>query len=116
MDVLRKDASRITAENNKLHIELIQANEKIELLERDHYHQLKKLEDQIEELAYWKSQTVDKVRNLENTNDGLKLKLQTMLITGERCGFISKFFVCCYGMLCHKQWITRYTLGQLLCA
>lgn len=92
MDVLKKDAARITSENNNLHIELIQANEKIELLEREHYRQVKKLEDQIEELAYWKAQTVDQVRDLENANNGLKLKLQGILITGERCGSMSSLY------------------------
>lgn len=79
IDVLKKDGGRLTAENNNLHLELIRSTEKYERREREHYQETKKLEDQIAELAYWKAQTVERFKDLENENNGLKEKLKDLL-------------------------------------
>eukprot|EP00803_Ostreobium_quekettii_P006651 evm.model.scf_534.11 EVM.evm.TU.scf_534.11 scf_534:64730-78765(+) len=81
VEVLRKDAGRLTAENNALHVELIKDAEKLQKAERDHYQESKRLDSQIAELAYWRNQTVEKFRSLEAENHGLKCRIEELLGT-----------------------------------
>ncbi|GMH37469.1 hypothetical protein BSKO_05342 [Bryopsis sp. KO-2023] len=82
IQVLKKDSGRLVAENNDLHLELIRATEKFETREREHYQEIKKLENQITELAYWKAQTVEGFRAKESENSRLKEKLKDVLNLG----------------------------------
>lgn len=81
---LKRDAARISAENNQLHLQLLNSADISDKAERDHYHHVKQLEGQISELACWKHQTAGRFKALETENSGLRLKLEELLRLGEK--------------------------------
>ena len=80
MEVLRRENSRLVAENNQLHVDVMTATESVREKEREYYQRSKALECQIAELTYWKSCSVKKLKQLEAENEGLRSKIQTHLM------------------------------------
>lgn len=78
--MLRKEISRLTAENNQLHVNIINESESCKVKEREHYQNLKSLECEIAELAYWKNCTLKKLKELETQNEEMKTKLEKGVI------------------------------------
>lgn len=79
VEVLKKDAGRLVAENNQLHVELIRDAERMQQYEKERYQEVKQLESQIAELSYWRNQTVEKFRCLEAENHGLKCRIEELM-------------------------------------
>ena len=84
MEVLRRENSRLVAENNQLHVDVMTATESVREKEREYYQKSKALECQIAELTYWKSCSMKKLKQLEAENEGLRRKIQTHLIEENR--------------------------------
>lgn len=82
MQVLSRENSRLVAENNQLHVDIMSAIEAAKGKEREHYQSAKALECQIAELAYWKNCTLKKLKELEADNQGLRSKMQETLKNG----------------------------------
>lgn len=81
---LTRDASRLSAENNQLHLQLLKTADVADQAEKQHYQHTKQLEGQITELACWKHQTAGRFQTLEKENSGLRAKLEDLLRLGER--------------------------------
>ena len=81
---LKRDAARVSAENNKLHLQLLKTADVADKAEKEHYQHTKQLEGQVTELACWKHQTSGRFQTLEKENSGLRAKLEELLRLGER--------------------------------
>lgn len=81
---LKRDAARVSAENNKLHLQLLKTADVADKAEKEHYQHTKQLEGQVTELACWKHQTSGRFQTLEKENSGLRAKLEELLKLGER--------------------------------
>ena len=84
LEVWKKDSERLLHENNQLHVQLIKQAEAFDEDRRGHYLQMKRLEDQIAELAFWKAQHVDRYTKLEQENSGLRERIHEILRTGDK--------------------------------
>ena len=79
MSAVRQDTVRLQAENSQLHIRLIQEAEKYDRQEKSHYQQVKKLEDRIAELSYWKQSASEKLMAADRENSGLRRKIDGLV-------------------------------------
>jgi hypothetical protein len=92
LNALLQDAARQQAENSQLHLSLIQEAERADKQQKQHYQQVKKLEDTVAELRYWKQAASDKIQAAERENTSLRrkmdglVKLNDQLVSGERRG------------------------------
>ena len=77
--VLTKDSERLAAENNHLHLRIIQETEKHKAQDREHLTRLRKLEDTVAELNFYKSSSAERHAALEKENAGLRAKTQELL-------------------------------------
>ncbi|CAL5228386.1 g11509 [Coccomyxa viridis] len=77
--VLAKDSERLAAENNHLHLRTIQETEKHKSQERVHLTMLRKLEDTVAELGFYKSSSAERHAAMEKENAGLRAKTQELL-------------------------------------
>lgn len=77
--VLTKDSERLVAENNHLHLRIIQETDKHTCQEREHLAKQKKLEDTVADLCFFKSSMTDRHAALERENAGLRAKMQELL-------------------------------------
>eukprot|EP00798_Chlamydomonas_sp_ICE-L_P012231 gene12231-15369_t len=75
MDIVQQDASKLQGENSKLHMLLISGAEKFDHAEKEHYQHVKRLEDRISELSFWKQSASEKMATLERENAQLKKKV-----------------------------------------
>jgi hypothetical protein len=73
------DSARQQAENRQLHISIIQEAEKFDRQEKQHYQHVKKLEDKIAELSYWKQSASDKLLASEKENASLRRKIDSLI-------------------------------------
>lgn len=74
-----QEVARQQAENRQLHISLIQEAEKFDRAEKQHYQQVKKLEDKIAELSYWKQAASEKQQATERENASLRRKIDSLV-------------------------------------
>lgn len=79
MSVVRQETARLQAENSQLHIRLIQEAEKFDRQEKSHYQQIKKLEDRIAELSYWKQSASEKLMAADKEASGLRRKIDGLV-------------------------------------
>lgn len=87
--MLKHENASLAADNNQLHLQVIKETEHSDARERQHYLQLKAMEDRIAELAFWKHRTLEGFQALEKDNEGLKKRLQELLdedASGAHCG------------------------------
>ncbi|KAK9807113.1 hypothetical protein WJX73_006595 [Symbiochloris irregularis] len=71
----RHDANRLTAENNRLHKQALQAAEAADAAAREHYKQAKARDAELAELSFWKQRHTERFRELETANEELKARL-----------------------------------------
>lgn len=71
--------ARQQAESRQLHISLIKEAEKFDRAEKQHYQQVKKLEDRIAELTYWKQSASEKQQATERENASLRRKIDSLV-------------------------------------
>ncbi len=84
LDVVRQDSVRLQSENSQLHLVLIQQAEKQERQDKEHYQALKRLEDKVSELSYWKHQAGEKLQAADRENASLKKRCQELLQLTDR--------------------------------
>lgn len=84
LDIVKQDCGRVTAENNNLHVQLIEEAEKYEQLQKDSYQKIKKLEDKLAELSYWQQQAIGRYDVLEKDNAALRKRVAELLKMGEK--------------------------------
>ena len=77
--VLTKDSETLAAENNHLHLRIIQETDKHKAQAREHLTRVTKLEDTVAELTFWKSSADERHAALEKENAGLRAKTQELL-------------------------------------
>ncbi|KAK3289417.1 hypothetical protein CYMTET_3154 [Cymbomonas tetramitiformis] len=82
LDVLYQDNARLLKENNALHLQLIKDAEGGDSKERRSSLTVKKLEDEIAELKFWKKQAIDRYLSLETSHDDLKKRLEELVEEG----------------------------------
>lgn len=93
LDGVRQDSVRQQSESSQLHLLLIQQAEKQERQDKEHYQVVKRLEDRISELSYWKHQAGEKLQAADRENASLRrrcdelLQLTDRLTKGARCGW-----------------------------
>ena len=79
VEVLTRDTERLAAENNHLHLRIIQETEKQEQFEREHLRKQKGLEDAVAELTFLKGSGAAKRAALAEENAGLRAKMRELL-------------------------------------
>ena len=84
MSAVRQDTTRLQAENSQLHIRLIQEAEKYDRQEKIQYQLVKKLEDRIAELSYWKQSAAEKLMAADRENAGLRKKMDGLVNLNDR--------------------------------
>ena len=77
--VLTKDSERLAAENNHMHLRIIQEIDKHKCQEREHLTKQRKLEDTVADLWFWRSSMAERHAALERENAGLRAKMQELL-------------------------------------
>ena len=85
VEVLTKDTERLAAENNQLHLQLIQQADKQENSMREHIKKRKSLDNSIAELTFCKTSLSSKSATLEKEKAALQAKLQKALRDLEAC-------------------------------
>lgn len=90
-----QEVARQQAESRQLHISLIQEAEKFDRAEKQHYQQVKKLEDRIAELTYWKQSASEKQQATERENASLRRKIDSLVkltdkLTAGKCTWSSR--------------------------
>lgn len=103
MSSVRQDTSRQQSENSQLHVKLIQEAEKYDRQEKNHYQQVKKLEDKIAELSYWKHTATEKLLAAERENSGLRKKIDGLVKLNDK---LTSGLACCG----HEDNWTQYML------
>ena len=78
VEVLTRDTERLAAENNHLHLRIIQETEKQGQFEREHLRKHKCLEDAVAELTFLKGSGAAKHAALEEENAGLRAKMREL--------------------------------------
>jgi hypothetical protein len=81
---VKQDCSRLSNESNQLHAQLIREADRYEQLQKDNYKKVKKLEDEVAELTYWKSQAIHRYDGLEKDNSALRSKVAELIKQGEK--------------------------------
>jgi hypothetical protein len=84
MEVLRAESGRLAAENSELHLQLIREAERFDRAEKDHYQTVKRLEDRLAELSYWKHQAASRMQALERDNAALRARGEELLSLADR--------------------------------
>ena len=79
VEVLKKDNARLLQENNSLHMGLIARSEHEDAVEKTSSLAQRKMEDEMAELLFFKSESVGKMKSLESENDALKKRAQSLL-------------------------------------
>jgi hypothetical protein len=79
LGAVKQDTARQQAENSQLHIRLIQEAEQHDRQEKAHYQQVKRLEDKIAELSYWKQSATEKLQLSERENVSLRRKVDGLV-------------------------------------
>ena len=79
MSAVKQDTTRQQAENSQLHIRLIQEAERYDRQEKSHYQVVKKLEDKVAELSYWKQTATEKLLAAERENSSLRKKMDGLI-------------------------------------
>ena len=75
-EAFKKDAARLTADNNRQHQQQLQAADASDAQAREHYKQVKAQESEIAELRFWKQNILKRFLALESENEGLKDRLR----------------------------------------
>lgn len=94
LESVRQDSVRLQSENSQLHVLVMQHAERHEREAREHYTAVKRLEDTIAELSYWKHAAAEKLASADKENAGLRKRCQELakltdrLASGERVGAV----------------------------
>lgn len=78
-ELLRQENGRLLKENNELHLARMKDAEAGRAKERSSWLAQKKMEDELAELQFWKTQAAGRFESLEKEKDGLQLQLQKQL-------------------------------------
>lgn len=84
LDIVKQESSRLTNENNQLHAQLMAEADRLEEVQKSSYQQVKRLEDQIADLAFWKSQAVSRYEGLEKEHAAVKKRVAELVAIGEK--------------------------------
>lgn len=76
---MRQDNTRLQSENAQLHVAVIKNQESQAQGDKDSYQQVKRLEDRIAELQFWRATALDKIQSTEKENLALKGKVDELV-------------------------------------
>jgi hypothetical protein len=79
VEALKADSVKLSSENSQLHLLLIKAQEGGSRHDKESYQQIKKLEERIAELTYWKQTAMDRIQAAERENSGLRAKVSELV-------------------------------------
>ena len=86
MEVLRREVGRLTAENSRLHADLLREADARAALEAEAYQRGKAAEAAAAELQYARTAALERASALERERDGLKAKVRELLCIGQHHG------------------------------
>ncbi|KAG1668637.1 hypothetical protein FOA52_002490 [Chlamydomonas sp. UWO 241] len=72
------------AENNQLHMGMIRESEAHDRWQKQHYQTVKRLEDRVAELSYWKAAAGDKMAAVEREDAALRRKVDELVRLNDR--------------------------------
>lgn len=79
VDASKQDLARLQNDNAQLHAQLVAAAEKQAKLQQEHYQNVKKMEDQVAQLSFWKQTAAQRYSELEGESDRLKARVAELL-------------------------------------
>lgn len=85
-EVLRREVGRLTAENSRLHADLLREADARAALEAEAYQRGKAAEAAAAELQYARTAALERATELERERDGLKAKVRELLCIGQHHG------------------------------
>lgn len=85
-EVLRREVGRLTAENSRLHADLLREADARAAHEAEAYQHSKKAEAAAAELQYARTAALERAAALERERDGLKAKVRELLCIGQHHG------------------------------
>ncbi|PRW50911.1 basal body [Chlorella sorokiniana] len=86
VEVLRREVGRLTAENSRLHADLLREADARAALEAEAYQRGKAAEASAAELQYARTAALERAASLERERDGLKAKVRELLCIGQHHG------------------------------
>ncbi|GAX72996.1 hypothetical protein CEUSTIGMA_g448.t1 [Chlamydomonas eustigma] len=84
ISAVRYDVNKQQVENTQLHLRLIKEAEHRDQQEKAHYQQIKRLENTIAELSFWKKTSVDKITESQRENDMLRQKIESLIALNDK--------------------------------